>query len=668
MAQLSIADSVTKIPYVGEKQANLLARLAIKTVEDLLCFAPRDVVDLRAPAKIADAKKRFREKLPVFAKVEKTSIYRTPRKGVLIVQAELSDETGKIEAIWFNQPYLKKSLKVGEKYLFYGQIDYNFATKTQAISSPAIYPEAGMLTVYAQTERLSSRQISRFVKLAMDKGYKLDEFLPKKTLDRFKLLEMARATRFLHFPSSTEEFLSARHRFNFNNLLVFILANLSQQKNIKKFASFKIKPDLNYLKDVISSLPFELTADQKKVLLEITNNLKGEHPMNRILQGDVGSGKTIVALLASLLIIKSGCKAVWMAPTEILATQHYNTVLRLTKKLGIKTGLVTSSSLGRSRSKNYELRITDESKIHNSSFIIHNSDLFIGTHALLYNKLPKNIALVAVDEQHRFGVEQREALQTKNKGRMPHFLSLSATPIPRTLAHILFGNLDISTIRTMPHGRKTVKTYLVPKEKRQDSYKFIKSLLSRGQQAFVICPLIKKDEQPEFFSSETLFDQQIDERRTVEEEIKILKKTVLNESKMASLHGKMKSEEKNKVMTEMKNGELDVLVSTSVVEVGVDIERATVMIIENAEQFGLSQLHQFRGRIGRNNLQSYCLLFSNNLDSEKTRSRLKAFIQNTDGFKLAELDLKQRGPGAVLGLNQSGFKNFNPLWFENTQL
>jgi len=598
----------------------------------------------------------------VLAKIEKTSIYRTPRKGVWIVQADLSDETGKIEAIWFNQPYLKKSLRIGLRCLFHGQVTYNFATKNQALLNPAIYPEAGILTIYPQTEGLSSRQISRFVRSAQNAGYELTEFLPKKTLDRFKLTELTRATKSLHSPSSIGEFQAARHRFNFNNLLTFILANLHQQKNLKKFASFKIETDLEQIRGAISSLPFKLTADQKRVLWEILGDFKKEHPMNRLLQGDVGSGKTIVALLASLAVIKSGYKVAWMAPTDILARQHYATAKSFFRNSNVKISLLTASAK-MSEVKSEKLKVKSESK--NSK--LEETQLIIGTHALLYNGLPEDIALVVVDEQHRFGVEQREALQIKNKGRMPHFLSLSATPIPRTLAHILFGNLDISTIKTMPTGRKTVKTYLIPKEKREDSYKFIKTLLSRGQQAFVICPLISKNEQ-ETFAGDTLFDQTADERRTVEEEIENLKKTAIGRNKMASLHGRMKSDEKNKIMGEMQSGQVEILVSTSVVEVGVDFKRATVMIIENAERFGLSQLHQFRGRIGRNNLQSYCLLFSNNLESGKTRDRLKAFVQNTDGFKLAEIDLRQRGPGAILGLNQSGFKHFNPLWFENTQL
>lgn len=635
-------DPVAKIPFVGATQESRLKRLGIKTVYDLLNYAPRDLIDLSDPKTIQFAKENFSHKWPIQAQVLSCSLIKTPRKGMWLVSAKLTDGEDEIEAIWFNQPYLKKSLKIGQKYVFYGAVEYNFMSKSQALSNPQIFPEPILLPIYPLTEGMTSRQIIRFVKLALERGYKIEEFLPESILKKNNLMPMGQAVKELHLPSSKDDFQKAKHRFNFNNLLQFVLANLVLKKKNEKAKSYQIKIDNKATADFVNSLPYKLTEDQTKATHEILTDMEKSHPMNRLLQGDVGSGKTIVALIASLAAIRAGYRVAWLAPTEILARQHFQTAKKFLEKMGVSIGLLTGSM------KNAV-----------------EADLLIGTHAFFYRKPPEKLALVVVDEQHRFGVEQRSLLK-KNILYQPHFLSLSATPIPRSLAHIIFGNLDISVIREKPHGRLPVKTYLIPEVKRASSYGFIDKLIARGQQTFVICPLITPTAAGN--SEEiSMFDERA-ERKTVETEIKNLKKTVLGKRKTAALHGKIKPAEKEEIMAKMVSGKIDVLVSTSVVEVGVDIQNATTMIIEDAEHFGLSQLHQFRGRIGRSNLLSYCFLFSKNLESDKTKKRLKTFVQNSDGFKLAEMDLKSRGPGAILGLEQSGFKNFNPLWFENTEL
>ncbi|MEO5367111.1 MAG: ATP-dependent DNA helicase RecG [Magnetococcus sp. WYHC-3] len=641
-------DSVLKIPFVGPAQASALARLGIKSVEDILQYAPRDVLDLRNPLSINGIHSKFGEKVAVYGEISGIKLIKTPRKRIWILSAKLSDTSGEIEAVWFNQPYLRNFFKSGQKYLFYGNLEYSFLSKKPALASPQVLPKPDVYPLYPLTRGLSSRQLSRFVKSAVSAGYKLQEFVPKTVLSEFRLPDLESATKNLHFPADGDAFALAKERFNFNHLLVFILANLYLNAKTKQAKGFKIEIEHDFIESFISELPFELTADQKKAVEEILADLERGYPMNRIVQGDVGSGKTIVALVASLAVIRAGYKVVWLAPTEILANQHFETAKKFSAMQKVEIALLTSSS------KHLEAEACRLKP-----------DLIIATHAAFYQKLPEDVALVVVDEQHRFGVEQREALAEKKKIR-PHFLSLSATPIPRSLAHIVFGNLDISTILSKPSGRKSIKTYLVPEEKRQSSYEFINGLVAKGQQIFVICPLIQA-RQGDLGEGLELFSPTA-ERKTVEEEVGNLRKTVLGKRKIAALHGKMKSSEKEKTMLEMQGGKIDILVSTSVVEVGIDIKNATVMVVEDAEHFGLSQLHQFRGRVGRSDLQSYCFLFSKNSDNPRTKERLKAFVQNFDGFKLAQMDLKQRGPGALLGLEQSGFKGFNPLWFEKFKI
>jgi len=673
------SDSVAKIPFIGATGAKKFERLGVKTVEDLFNFLPREVVDLTHTLKISEAKSKIGEKVIICAKIKSSSIIRSPRKKIWIVGALLQDDSGLIEALWFNQPYLHRSLKKGKEYLFYGEIEFDKSTERIYLNNPEIYPEAGLYPIYPQTKNLTSRQISRALTLALQKGYQLNEYLPEQIIKKYNLPSLPEAVKNLHFPKNLSDFRKAKSRFIFNQLLNLILANLFLKNQNKKKKAPKIIVDKKLLNRFVNLLPFDLTASQKKVISEIFEDLQKPYPMNRLVQGDVGSGKTVVALVGALMVINSKYKVAWLAPTDILARQHFQTALKLLKNFDVKIGLVTSAT--KRRLKKVE---TDNWQLA--------ADLIIGTHALLQKDVEiKDLGLVIVDEQHRFGVAQRAAL-AESKKLTPHFLSLSATPIPRTLAHIVFGNLDISQIREKPAERLPVKTFLIPESKRADAYRFIDERIEAGEQVFVICPLIQTGDESD-----------ISEKKTIMSEFENLKKTILGKRRIAFLHGQMKSNEKEEIIAKMLRGEIDILVSTSVIEVGIDIKKATVMIIEDADRFGLSQLHQFRGRIGRSNLQSYCFCFtsafaqkdkgyrkissetqlpqgatsensfkhSKKLKAEtdqRTRERLKAFVQNSDGFALAELDLKLRGPGALLGEEQSGFKGINPLWFENTQI
>lgn len=648
-ARNKLDDSIEKIPYVGPKAAQAFLRLKIKTVENLLRFMPRDAIDLSDPIEIKKAQKIEGEKTVIYGEVIDLKILKTPRRRIWLTSAKIKDKSGIIRVVWFNQPYLSRFFQ-NKKYAFYGPIEFSNFTKEKTLVSPQIFDEPGIITIYRQSENLTSKQIKRTVDHALKAGYSLEDKLLDQIAKKYGYLSAKEATQKLHFPKTIHEFWAAKQRFIFDELIIFITANLYlKNQNLSKSA-YQIETDAKILNEFTKLLPFKLTFDQRKALREVVGDFEQKVPMNRLLQGDVGSGKTVVAFAGAYLAIKSGYQVAYLAPTQILARQHFETAKKIFNKANIKIELLTASTAKKTKNNNQFLK----------------TDFIIGTHAILQKdvKIPR-LALVIIDEQHRFGVEQRALLGASltNVSRLtPHFLSLSATPIPRSLAHIIFGNLDISTIKSKPVGRLPIKTYLVPESKRSNSYRFIDDLIARRQQAFVVCPLIEEREN----LSGSLFDE--DGRKAVEAEIISLQKTVLGKRKIEMLHGKMKGTDKEAKMMKMKDGEADVLVSTSVVEVGVDLPRATVMVIEGAEHFGLSQLHQFRGRVGRNSLPSYCFLFTGSNLNDKARERLKIFVRNDDGFKLSQMDLKGRGPGAILGSKQSGFFGINPLWFENSEI
>lgn len=633
-----LRDSITKLPFVGEGRQSKFKKLGIETVEDLLKFQPRSFIDLRRPEKI-DKIYTYKkgEKIAILATVEKLSFSRTARRGVFVVKAKISDETGETSTVWFNQRYLASYLKESQQYLFYGTLGFDFSTKKISLLSPKILPKPDIYLIYPQTAGLTSRQISQSVKAAFDAGYKLEEYLPQNVIKKFGLIDVVSAAHRMHFPKSDEDLTASRERFEFEDIFCFICQNIIQNNQKNKKDAIQISFVRKELDQIIAELPFELSEDQKTAILEILSGLNGKHPMNRLLQGDVGSGKTIVSFLTAYFVMKAGYKVIYLAPTEILSSQHFATARSFFQKYGFKMSLVTAKSKG--------------------DFV--DSDMIIGTHAVLNRDLNfYKIGMVVIDEQHRFGVEQRARLIEKSRA---HLLSLSATPIPRTLGHLLFGNLDISQIKTKPKGRKKVKTYVVPEEKRNDTYLFVDRLIEQGQQVFIVCPLIEEQGA----QADTLFE--FDEVKSIKKQLEELQNTCLSLRRIASLNGKMKSEEKEKVMSEFNAGKIDVLVSTSVVEVGIDVPNATVMIIEDADRFGLSQLHQFRGRVGRSDLQSFCFLFSKNLENEVTLERLKSFVRIDDGFELSKVDFRLRGAGKLFGFEQSGFSEFNPKWLEDEE-
>jgi len=630
-----ITDSVSEIPFVGKSRAKAFEHLGIMTVEDLLFNLPRQVVDFSCPVKIKDLK--LGDKKPILCRVSQIKQNRTFRKKMSITRSLLSDNSGSIEAVWFNQPYLTGAFKTGNEYLFFGEVRPDKYTGRMVCLNPQFYKDAGVYPIYAQTENLTSRQISQALRNAIDAGYVASEYLPSDVLKKNNLPDIQTAIFDLHFPKKIDRYKKAKSRIILNKLIELILANLLIKKENEKSSAKKINVSefRDSLDRFVEKLPFELTADQLKASSEILSDLQKARPMNRIVQGDVGSGKTIVGVIASLPIIWSGQKAVWLSPTQVLANQHYKNIKKLVGKK-IKVSLFTGAS---------------------KKGDIGKSDLIIGTHALIQKGVKiDSLGLVIVDEQHRFGVKQRENLKSKNKKEIPHFLSLTATPIPRTLSHIIFGNCDISIIYSKPVGRKKIKTFIIPESKRDSSYRFIDKLIEAGQKAFIICPAIGAEFDPE------------GDKKAVVQEAERVKATVIGKRNIRILHGKMKPKEKEESFRQFAFGKAQVLVSTSVVEVGVDVPEATAMIVEDAHNFGLAQLHQFRGRIGRSDLQSYCFCFSRNLDNSVSRERLKVFVQNDNGFKLAQHDLKLRGPGALLGLNQSGFSGINPIWLEDTSL
>jgi len=621
--------TLDKVAGVGPSTRASFKKLGVETLKDLIYFLPKKVVDLSRVEKIAAVKDKLGQSVVLACRVKSVNLIRSKIKKLWIVEALLEDESGAIEAIWFNQPYLYKSLKKSQELVFYGEIGRSL--NKIFIGNPEIYQRAGLYPIYRQRKNLSSRQISRIIKKILKPSLTPKDPLPLQIIKEYKLPRLLDAAKRIHDPVSLSQFKSGRYRFLFEELFIFALTNLIIKREFEGEESAKI--DQIDFKKIEKLLPYDLTMDQKKVIGEIWEDFKNPHPMNRMIQGDVGSGKTIVAFISALAAIKAGFEVAFLAPTEILASQHYQTFRGLKKLLKIENvnlSLVTSKN-----KKNLD-----------------GGNFFVGTHALL-NLNYNNLGLLIVDEQQRFGVKQRNILMEKGKF-MPHYLSLSATPIPRSLSHVIFANCDLSVIREKPKGRKRISTFIIPEEKRNDTYKFIDELIKKKQQILVICSLIFKGDE-------------FDERASVNSELEILNETILKKHKIALLHGKMSSRDKEKAVDNFRQNKINILVSTSVVEVGIDIKNLTAIVIEDAQMFGLAQLHQFRGRVGRGSEQSFCFVFAK-LNDNITKERLKAFVRSDDGFALSQIDLRLRGPGSFFDKNQSGFSGINPIWFEDSKL
>jgi len=650
----SLFAQITSLKGVTSRIVKPLHALGIHTIENLLFHIPYRYDDF-------SNRKHINKLIPgdiatIRGTIEQTNNNYTWKKHIYLSEAAVSDSTGSIRAVWFNQPYLARAMRPGRQINISGKIildkkglvmqnpAYEFATgDDETLHTGRIVP------VYSGTLGITSRWLRFLIKNALPYAASVKDPLPKNILERQKLLPLSEALRIAHFPDTTEEAGKAKRRLAFDELFFIQLAALSSRNKIKKERARRIPLDLGSVKQFVSALPFRLTNAQRKAAWEIVKDMENPSPMNRLLEGDVGSGKTVVAALAALNTAKNGWQTAAMAPTEVLALQHFSVFGKLFSLFSLDVGLLTSVhalvhdgelNISRKMKKQEFLKLISDGKL----------PLVIGTHALLSERVAfKNLAFVIVDEQHRFGVKQRATLAQPNAERpVPHLLSMTATPIPRTLALTVYGDLDISLLDEMPKNRKKIITRIVSPAERHAAYAFIRKQVQEGRQAFVICPRIEVSGSDAGRTGTLAL-----EVKTVKEEYKKLSGNIFQDLNIAMLHGKMKAKEKEEVMRKFKNKEADILVSTSVVEVGVDVPNASVMMIEGAEQFGLAQLHQFRGRVGRAEHQSYCLLFETGEDADTNR-RLKALVESNNGFELAEKDLKFRGPGNFWGTRQWG--------------
>ena len=620
---------------VGEKTEKLFQKIGITTAEELLRYYPRTYDIYEEPVEIASAEE---DKTVSIRATIATGIYINQIRNLQVLTTTVADASGRLPFAWFNAPYLRGTLKKGSVFILRGKIIRKKGRPQMEhpeIFTPAAYEEIihSMQPVYGLTKGLSNKMITKLVHQILDTRPLHGEYLPEEIRERYQLADANYAIRTIHFPKNMQELLTARKRLVFDEFLLFVLAiQLLKEKTEEAPNTFSMKPVWT-TEEIIEGLPYDLTGAQKNVWHEIERDLSGHKLMSRLVQGDVGSGKTVIAFLAMVLSAENGFQSALMVPTEVLANQHYEGFLRLMEEQNIASChpvLLTGSTTARQKREIYQ-KIADGEV-----------NVIIGTHALIQERVEyKNLGLVITDEQHRFGVRQREALTTR--GNPPHVLVMSATPIPRTLAIILYGDLDISIIDELPAKRLPIKNCVVGTSYRPKAYSFIEKQVQMGRQAYVICPMV---EESEGLEAENVTDY-----------ARKLQEILPGEIKVEILHGKMKPKEKNRIMEAFASGEIQVLVSTTVVEVGVNVPNATVMMVENAERFGLAQLHQLRGRVGRGEHQSYCIFIQGN-NEENTSKRLKILNESNDGFYIAGEDLKLRGPGDLFGIRQSGLMEF----------
>lgn len=628
-----MGQSLRTLKGVGEKTEKLFWKVGIYDTDDLLHYYPRNYDEYETPVDIAELKEGT---VQAVSAAVCSGVYVNSVKGRQIISVNIADQSGKFPVVWFNLPYLKKTLRKGSWFVFRGRIvrkQGKLEMEHPEIFTPSAYEEIlhHLQPVYGLTAGLSNKTVVKMITQLLESVPMQSEYLPEEFRERYELADINYALRTIHFPPNKEELLVSRKRLVFDEFFLFILSVRKMKEKTEETPNCFPVRETWLTEEIIERLPYSLTGAQLNAWHEIERDLAGRRMMSRLVQGDVGSGKTILAFLAMCLVADNGYQAALMAPTEVLARQHYEGFQKLMEEqnLSFPTVLLTGSDTAREKRLAY-------AKIASGEALV-----IIGTHALIQEKVEyANLALVITDEQHRFGVKQREALTTR--GNPPNVLVMSATPIPRTLAIILYGDLDISVIDELPARRLPIKNCVVNTSYRPKAYSFIERQVREGRQAYVICPMVEESEGME---AENVLDYTEKLRENLSSDIRI-----------EYLHGKMKAKEKNVVMEAFAQGAIQVLVSTTVVEVGVNVPNATVMMVENAERFGLAQLHQLRGRVGRGEYQSYCIFMQGN--QEQVSRRLEILNKSNDGFYIAGEDLKLRGPGDLFGIRQSGDMEF----------
>jgi len=639
---MNLVTSLDQIKGVGPKTADQLRAAGLATVSDLLTFLPRKHEDFTNVTNISDLKPGT---VTIRARCEKIST-RPVRRGLRLTTAVLADDTGKLNAIWFNQPYRVQQLSgTDDEFYFSGVFEYNYGKYQLTAPSAEIAKELPvqaerLLPVYHAVHGLKSQMVRKVLEQLRPLMSVLPETLPVNLISREHLMSRAAAISTMHFPKELSEVVAARERLAFEELFQLLLASHLNKVENQKLQGFALGFEPETIKQFVQQLPFSLTDAQRRAAWDILQDFESSTPMNRLLQGDVGSGKTVVAGIAARQAASHGYQTALLAPTEILAIQHAKTLDNLLSPFSVTVGLLTGHVKGAARKELY-------ARIESGEV-----DVVVGTHAIIQDKVVfHNLGFVVIDEQHRFGVDQRQKLLNKS-GVLPHLLAMTATPIPRSLALTVYGELDVSVLNQRPKGRLPIKTQIISPVSRPKAYESIDKQITEGHQAYVICSLIA--------------DSSENDRKSVEAEYKRLKNSIFGHRSIGLLHGKMKPAEKEQVMQEFKDRKYDILVSTTVVEVGVDVPNATAIMIEDAEQFGLAQLHQLRGRVGRSELQSYCYLMMGT--TNKPSERLRELEKSNDGFYLAEVDMTLRGPGEIYGKRQSGALNLQIATLADTEL
>lgn len=632
---ISFDSPLSSLNRVGDTTAAHFKRLGVNTASDLLFYLPFRYDDFSSSLPIAKLKDG--ETVNIIGTVDLIQNKRSAHRKMQITEALIRDDSGYLKLIWFNQSFITRNLKVGDEISVSGRVHDNYGQMQmtspdyEKITAADLINTKGLIPNYHSTSKLSQKQIRFLIKQVLHLTNKIEDWLPEGIRERLGLIDLRKALYQVHFPASSKEIIDSQRRLAFTELFLRQLKSQSIKRELQNLKATSINFNEEVTRSFVAGLPFPLTNDQKKAAWEILKDLQKNQPMSRLLEGDVGSGKTLVAVMALLNVAISGQQGALMVPTEILARQHFKTLSHYLYQYNIKVALLTS---------NYE-EINFEPTTDN---VLEEADILVGTHALIQSKINiPRLSLAIVDEQHRFGVDQRHKIIGGDGKLVPHFLSMTATPIPRSLALAIYGDLDLSLITELPAGRQPIITKIVTDKTRSLAYDFIRGEIKKGRQVYVICPLIDESDKLGVKSAKSEFEK--------------LQKDIFPEFVVGLLHGKMKAKEKEQVMSDFSENKINILVATSVIEVGVDVPNSTIMIIEGAERFGLAQLHQFRGRVGRSDLASYCFLMptKENISNAKTLERLEALTKHNDGLTLAKIDLKLRGGGDLYGTMQSGF-------------